>query len=88
MTLATLLAAATVAALASGDATIQAVPTTRVRYDDLDLSNSAGVKTLKQRIHLAAIKVCSPRELQRPTAHSSCVQDATERALAQVGLKN
>jgi UrcA family protein len=86
--LASVLAAATIGALGSRHSVAQAAPTAQVHYADLDLSHPAGVTTLRKRIHLAATQVCGPRDPQSPAAQSRCVQDATDRALAQVGLKD
>ena len=82
MMVASVITAASVGALASRDMRDQ------VRYDDLDLTNTAGMATLRKRIHLAATRVCSATVVQHPAAHRQCVQDATVSALAQVTLKN
>jgi UrcA family protein len=54
---------------------------------DLDLANASGVRTLQQRIHSAARRVCAPlagRSLHDKQVFSACMERAVEEALAQV----
>jgi UrcA family protein len=63
--------------------------TIRVRYDDVNLSSASGVNRLKHRIMSAAKQVCGnddERELLRSSSYQRCVAEATERALATVGV--
>jgi UrcA family protein len=73
-------------ATASGDTPPRAI---RVRYDDLDLSSASGIDALKHRVVRAAKKVCgnfdSP-DLRSADIYRQCVTEATERALAKVGI--
>ena len=62
-----------------------------VRYDDLNLSATSGVETLKRRIQGAAGRVCSYLDLRQPrriSEYRECVREASDRALAQVNLGN
>jgi UrcA family protein len=64
----------------------------RVRYDDVDLSTSSGVATLKRRVRDAARQVCAmqdnPGDPILGFAYRRCVLDASDKALSQVGLKD
>ncbi len=61
-----------------------------VSYDDLNLQNPSGARALLSRIAAAAREVCGPRpsihELSQLRAYYGCVKDATDRAVASVGL--
>ncbi len=60
-----------------------------VRYADLNLASPQGVQVLKRRISNAAIQVCGADpglDVRAMSRHRSCVQHASESALAQVGL--
>src|SRR5215472_15971201 len=60
-----------------------------VKFADLDLSKSEGLKTLLSRIHGAAGKVCAPRpetnDTKGNTAYKKCFGDAVNGAVAKVG---
>ena len=63
------------------------VPTTTVRYDDLDLATPAGVNALYHRIANAATEVCpSPdiRDLTAATFARQCRVEAVARAVRDV----
>jgi len=58
-----------------------------VRYDDLNLSASAGVDALKRRVSRAAAQVCAYPYGSDPLGRMEqlgCMRRATEQALAQV----
>ena len=58
-----------------------------VRFEDLDLTRSAGVEQLYQRIRVAARKVCcKPDELKLPAVIRSrrLAEEVTARAIAAV----
>ena len=67
-----------------------AVPSKIVRHSDLNLSTSAGVSTLYQRIWRAAAEVCQlpqgTRQLIVESAIKSCRADAVDRAILQANL--
>ena len=63
------------------------VPTRVVRFADLDLTRSAGVKVLYARITFAAREVCEPinaRALGVIQAARKCVDESIARAVADV----
>ena len=58
-----------------------------VRFADLDLSRTAGVAVLYQRIRVAAREVCQPvdeRDMMLLAASRSCVRDAIDHAVDDV----
>jgi UrcA family protein len=61
-----------------------------VRYDDLDLSAPAGMRTLKGRIKAAAGQVCATAttsdRFRSTVAHHRCRRDATTRVLEQIRM--
>lgn len=92
------LALATLAATCGLAATAQAsVPVKNVRqhvvsYADLNLQNAADAATLRNRIKSAARLVCGvrsagPMPIDRRFRLENCVQDATARAVADVGSR-
>lgn len=60
-----------------------------VKFGDLDLSKSEGLKTLLSRIHSAAGEVCAPKpeakDANGSTGYKKCVGDAVNGAVAKVG---
>lgn len=66
-----------------------AVKSKTVKYADLDLGKSAGVKTLYSRIKAAAKDVCSPQpaasDMDGTNNYNQCVSHAVDSAVAQVG---
>jgi UrcA family protein len=64
------------------------VPKLLVRYDDLNLSSTSGVRTLWRRIHNAAETVCAEggdtRDLRVRLAYTQCVNQAAHVAVEQV----
>src|SRR5215469_12722688 len=60
-----------------------------VKFADLDLSKSEGLKTLLSRIRAAAGEVCAPKpepnDTNGNTAYKKCVGDAVNQAVAKVG---
>jgi UrcA family protein len=63
------------------------VPSVSVRYDDLNLSTTAGVDTLYRRISAAARQVCplgDLRDLQRVLAADRCQAAAVTKAVSEV----
>ena len=60
-----------------------------VKFADLDLSKSEGLKTLLSRIHGAAGKVCAPKpetnDTKSGTDYKKCVGDAVNGGVAKVG---
>ena len=60
-----------------------------VRYDDLNLSNRAGARTMLSRIEFAAVRVCGGKPDLREVAvvplFKSCVRIATDDAIDQLG---
>jgi len=72
---------------------IDAAPTRTVKAWDLDLTSSADVQTLYQRLHAAAVDVCaseaqrhwrSTRERAPRSWHESCVKEAVTSAVRDV----
>lgn len=65
-------------------------PSETVKYEDLDLSTTAGVERLYQRINTAAKRVCGPGENHRiidiKHAWELCYNGAVDNAVASVGL--
>jgi UrcA family protein len=63
----------------------QILAETRVPYADLDLSSSAGLRTLMARIEAAADRVCgiTPAETPEPT-QTACRKDAVAEAVARM----
>jgi UrcA family protein len=58
-----------------------------VRFGDLNLAKKSGVDTLRWRIRYAAEIVCGDYrtpDLQRLSRYRSCVDEATQSALARV----
>jgi UrcA family protein len=69
-----------------GDASSPAI---RIRYDDLDLSSPSGIEVLRRRVVQAAKQVCGDYDaldLPRFARYQRCVTEATDRALAKVGI--
>ena len=63
------------------------IPSVKVSYVDLDLSNPAGAATLYQRIKAAARTVCAPLEstqLKRHLLWRDCYQQAVSNAVATI----
>lgn len=63
-----------------------------VRYGDLDLSKPAGQHAFKNRLEIAARRVCGPkpgmaRQLREGPVYEACLKDTTERAMAAVPYK-
>ena len=60
-----------------------------VKFADLDLSKSEGLKTLLSRIRGAAGEVCAPKpetnDVNGSTGYKKCVGDAVNGAVAKVG---
>ena len=60
-----------------------------VRFADLNINNSSGVKILYRRLNIAANNVCRELEPGRSLAlvapHRACVHGALSKALADVG---
>ena len=62
-------------------------PTMKVRFGDLNLSNSAGAEQLYVRIRIAALDLCRPRDteaLGNKVIWDHCRDDAIARAVARV----
>jgi UrcA family protein len=83
------LAAAGLVATVSGFAATPAVdaPSVAVRYDDLNLSTTAGVNKLYRRISAAARQVCPMgdlRDLPRMLAAERCQAAAIAKAVREV----
>ena len=60
-----------------------------VSYADLDLSRSAGIVVLHQRIQSAAQRICAAYEgksLREHATYHSCKADAAKRAVATVAV--
>lgn len=75
--------------LQSGHAATSAenVPSRVVHFSDLDLSRTADVAVLYQRLKGAARAVCAPldiRKLERYLRYKACVQSAISTAVAKV----
>jgi UrcA family protein len=66
------------------------MPSITVRYHDLDLNGPAGVASLYERIHAAAVEVCKPAEGPQPvnrafpTDWDTCVNHAVALAVRAV----
>ena len=62
--------------------------TINVRYDDLDLSKSAGVAALQQRIHVAARSICgdapSVPDLAQLSLYRKCISTTELSAAGQM----
>jgi UrcA family protein len=62
----------------------------RVRYDDLNTFGSAGIRTLYQRIDVAAKSVCQPepdtREMVMHRDWQQCYDQAIDKAVASIAL--
>jgi UrcA family protein len=60
----------------------------KVQIGDLDLSHSAGIATLYQRLRVAAKQVCGPGEVTgshvSPRGWQECVNTAVENAVRQL----
>jgi UrcA family protein len=76
--IATLSLAGTALAAGTGE-----LATARVRYDDLNLSNDAGVASLYARLRHAASQVCESSP-SRDLVDQSCVAKALDGAVAEV----
>jgi UrcA family protein len=63
--------------------------TIRIRYSDLNLSTTAGVETLYDRIRTAAADYCEPARLLTGTrvspGYARCVKDAVATTVRQIG---
>jgi len=55
-----------------------------VRYSDLNLSTSAGVEALYQRIHAAARRVCEQPAREQAAAAGKCMTKAESEAIGKV----
>lgn len=85
LTLAVVGVMASVAAFAAAPAADS--PSVSVRYDDLNLSTTAGVDALYRRISFAARQVCPDiysRDLHIALAAQRCEADAVSRAVSKV----
>jgi len=63
------------------------VPSVRIQFADLDLTQPAGAKVLYQRLSAAARTVCSPlqgRALASEARFRACMQQSTSAAVAQI----
>lgn len=81
-------ACAGIAALQPSLALSAGVLTTRVVFQDLDLTNSSGIATLYGRLRAASVEVCRPLEsklVEGHFRHRDCVKSALDEAVAQVG---
>ena len=62
--------------------------TINVRYDDLDLSKSAGVAALQKRIHVAARSICgdepSVPDLAQLSLYRKCISNTELSAAGQM----
>jgi UrcA family protein len=67
-----------------------ALPSTTVRFGDLNLKSQEGVAALYRRIERAAVEVCDmPQgtlQLRIESELKSCRADATDRAIVQANL--
>ncbi|RYG34259.1 MAG: UrcA family protein [Burkholderiales bacterium] len=67
-----------------------AKPATAVSYADLDLSTHDGARVLLKRINSAAKEACGPAPVMSPltpaaaTLHDRCVEQAADKAVADV----
>jgi UrcA family protein len=58
-----------------------------VKFQDLNISTSAGAEALYSRIHSAALRVCSSEDAWlEQVAVASCIRDAEARAVKKVEL--
>jgi UrcA family protein len=60
-----------------------------VDFHDLNLSTPDGIAAFKGRVRVAARRVCAvgdPRNLRNAMAAKRCMDEATSRALAYVGV--
>jgi UrcA family protein len=81
---ATLLACLLVASNARAD---EPLPSETVKFQDLNVTTSAGVEKLYHRIHSAARRVCAPPAGWPSQVGSvACAKDAEARAIAKVNL--
>jgi UrcA family protein len=72
---------------ATSNAAANALPTRRVSYADLDISKTAGAKTLYRRIEAAARQVCEPdarKDLGAVQRGRACVKQAIDLAVGRV----
>jgi UrcA family protein len=67
------------------------VPTSTVKYGDLDLSHTAGEATLYHRINQAARKVCASLDVSQSVAplsmgeaYKACLRNAVSGAVAKI----
>jgi UrcA family protein len=80
-------AALAFAAVAGTAASAEDAPTAIVTYADLNLSSTAGVAALDQRISAAASQICGTvdiRDLQGKAAVNACRTTAVRSAAAQI----
>jgi len=83
------LAVLSIAMLAGGVAVADEPQKAVVSFGDLDLSRDVGVATLYRRIEFAADKVCVAYEgkaIGKHVLHHNCIQDATNRAIADINV--
>jgi UrcA family protein len=60
-----------------------------IMFQDLNLTSTAGVDALYQRIHAAAQRVCAvsgQTELGAASASATCTKDAEARAIEKINL--
>ena len=65
------------------------VPTTVVKYGDLDLTHAAGAAVLYQRLNQAARKVCAPLDIPQSAItksepYKACLSKAISGAVAKI----
>jgi len=79
-----------VAQPATAAARIQEIPSITVRYHDLNLDSPQGIASLYERIHAAAVDVCSSAEAPQPlnrtylTEWDVCTNHAVAHAVRAV----
>ena len=57
----------------------------RVSYADLNLDSPAGIAALDQRVHVAAVNVCSPTASRdMGLSYAPCIATATSRAISRI----
>jgi UrcA family protein len=76
------------AATPAGADPVDATPSVKVNYSDLDVDHAAGAKVLFGRIQTAAHKVCEPLSSTphlQTSAWDKCVSNAVSNAVQSVG---
>jgi UrcA family protein len=75
---------------AAASTRVDEAPSVTVRYQDLDLTSSAGIASLYQRIKAAAVEVCKPVEFSQTRRLASlsewkeCIGDSVANAVKRV----